>query len=66
MKNIPGSVESNRVLEKAGWDPIIHTYKKNVAIEIYKIVKEEYEHRWGNTFRKSRIRERKLEVPRLN
>ena len=28
IKNTPGKVKSSRVLEKVGWDPIIHLYKK--------------------------------------
>ena len=39
-KNILGIAESNRVLEKVGGAPIIHIYKRKVAIEMYKIVEE--------------------------
>ena len=66
IKNIPGTDDRNRVLEKVGYDPIIHLYKRKVEIEIYKIVDEEYEQRLGNIFRKSKLREGKLEVTRMN
>ena len=66
IKNIPRTVGSNRVLDKVGWDPIIHIYKRKVAIQMYKILEEEYEQRLGSGFRKSKIREGKLEVARLN
>ena len=41
IKSIPKSVERNRTLEKAGWDPIIYIYKRRVAIEVHKIMNEE-------------------------
>ena len=65
-KDIRRTVESKRLLDKVGWDPIIHIYKRKVAIQMYKILEEEYEHRLGGGFRKSKIREGKLEVARLN
>ena len=34
IKNIPEKIESNRVLEKVGWDPIIHLYKKKVCMYV--------------------------------
>ena len=66
IKNIPRTVESNRDLDKVGWDPIIHIYKRKVAIQMYKILEEGYEHRLGSAFRKSKTREGKIEVARLN
>ena len=66
IKNIPRKIESNRVLEIAGWDPIIYIYKRKVAIEMYKILEEGYKQRLGSGFRKSKIKEGKLEVTRLN
>ena len=66
IKNIPRTVGSSRVFDKVGWDTIIHTYKRKVAIQMYKILEEEYEHRLGSGFRKLKIREGKLEVARLN
>ena len=46
----------------AGWDPIIHTYKRTTAFEMYKVMKEECEHRLGNIFKRPRIKEEKVEV----
>ena len=46
--------------------PIIHIYKRKVATEMYKIMKEKYEKRMGNFFIKSKRKEDKLEVTRLN
>ena len=54
------NVETNRTIEKADWDPIIHIYKRKVAIEMYKIMKEEGEHRLGNVFKRLRIKEEKI------
>ena len=65
IKNIPMTVESNRVLDKVGLDLIIHIYKRKVAIEMYKILKEEDEHRLGVCLKKLKIREGELEVARM-
>ena len=40
IKNIPRKNERNRVLEIVGWDPIIYIYKRKVATEMCKILKE--------------------------
>ena len=66
IKNIPMTIESNGVLEIAGWDPVIYIYKRKVGIEMYKIFEEGYEQRLGSGFRKSKIKEGKIEVTRLN
>ena len=62
IKNIPRKTERNRVLEIVGWDPIIYIYKRKVATEMYKILGERYEQRQGSGFRKSKVKEGKLEV----
>ena len=66
IKNIPKSVERNRTLEKAGWDPIIYICKRRVAIEVHKIMNEEDEHRLRNVVKISRIKEDEIAVPRLS
>ena len=66
IKNIPMTIESNGVLEIAGWDPVIYIYKRKVGIEMYKIFEKGYEQRLGSGFRKSKIKEGKIEVTRLN
>ena len=62
IKSVPRTVDSNNTLDIACWNNLRYMYNKEVAAEMYKMIKEEGEHALKDHFTMSLCKKDRLQV----